>query len=372
MDNEEVAISTLYDVARVARVSTSTASRYVRGVGYVSPTTGARIEAAMHQVGYRPNAIARSLRHQRTHTLALVVPEIENPFYTTVSRGVEDVANAGGYAVIFCNTDEQEEKQGRYLHALLERQIDGLLFVPCGDATAHCRMLDGANVPYVFIDREVPGTRDAVLGDNVGGARQLTHHLVSLGHRRIGLVGGNPEDSVSRERRAGYEKALAQDGLAYYPALVREGDWSIESGHRLALDLLDMADPPTALVCGNNLIAVGAILALNHAGRRIPEEMAVVCFDDIELASLIEPFLTVAVQPAYEMGRRAAALLLDRLAKRRDETPVRDVLPTHLIIRRSCGAPAQDGRQDPPPSSWIGHRYQAHGQDIVAAFGTKS
>jgi len=357
-------------VARAARVSISTASRYVRGVGYVSPATGARIEMAVRQVDYRPNAIARSLRHQRTHTLALVVPEIENPFYTTVSRGVEDVANAEGYAVIFCNTDEQEVKQGRYLQALLERQIDGLLFVPCGDSTAHCRMLDDANVPYVFIDREIPGTRDAVLGDNVDGGRQLTHHLVSLGHRRIGLVGGNPDDSVSRERRAGYELALAQAGFTYDHALVREGDWSIESGHHLVLDLLGIVDPPTALVCGNNLVAVGAILALNHAGRRIPEDVAVVCFDDIELASLIEPFLTVAVQPAYEMGRRATALLLDRIARRRDDTVVRDVLPTHLIIRRSCGAPAPDGQWDPPPSTWIGRRYKADGHDALVIAGT--
>jgi LacI family transcriptional regulator, galactose operon repressor len=353
-------MSTLHDVARTANVSVATASRYLRKDGYVSLHAGQRIEAAMRQLGYRPNGVARSLRHRRTRTLALIVPEIENPFFTTVSRGAEDVANTAGYAVIFCNTDESEQKQAQYLQALLERKIDGVLFVPCGQRSAEeCRMLTEAGVPFVFIDREVPGiAADAVLGDNEGGALQLTRHLLALGHRRIGLVGGNPLDSVSRQRLAGYTAALREVGLKVDPELVREADWSTESSWLLTRDLLALDQPPTALFCTNNLLAVGALMALREAGKRVPDDTALVCFDDIELASLIDPWLTVAVQPAFDMGVHAATLLLERLAGRRDFPAVREVLPVRLLVRRSCGTVAAGDRQELPADGWIGRQWR--------------
>lgn len=353
------AVNTLRDVAREAKVSVSTASRYVRQDGYVSPQAGHRISAAMRQLGYRPNGVARSLRHKRTSTLALVVPEIENPFFTTVSRGVEDVANAAGYAVIFCNTDENEEKQARYLHALLERKIDGLLVVPCGaGAGEQCRMLANAGEPFVFIDREVAGiAADAVVGDNEDGACRLMRHLLTLGHRRIGLVGGNPRDSVSWQRRAGYTAALVDAGITVDPVLVCEADWSMESGWHCTRDLLGLEQPPTALFCTNNLLAVGALMALREAGARVPEDVALVCFEDIELASLLDPWLTVAVQPALEMGVRAATLLLARLAGQAAPPPVREVLPVQLIVRRSCGSAAANAPQV-PTSGWIGRQWR--------------
>jgi LacI family transcriptional regulator len=291
----------------------------------------------------------------------LVVPEIENPFYTTVSRGVEDVANATNYAVMLCNTDEEEDKQERYLHALLERKIDGILFVPCGKtAIDHCADLDAAEVPFVLVDREVPGTlADTVVGDNLGGARDLTQHLVALGHRRIALIGGNPVDSVSQGRLTGYRTALQQVGIEPDPQLVREGDWDLKTGLQSVHQLLSLDQPPSALFCTNNAIAVGALLALRELSRRVPEDVALVCFDDIELASLIDPFLTVAVQPAYEMGRRAAVLLLDRIAGRLGPTPIREVLPTKLIIRRSCGVQAAPPGPELHTDGWLGRRWAA-------------
>jgi LacI family transcriptional regulator len=368
------AMSTLRDVARFAEVSVSTASRYLRRDGYVSPQAGQRVAVAMQQLGYRPNEVARSLRHRRTRTLALVVPEIENPFFTTVSRGVEDVANAAGYAVIFCNTDENEAKQERYLRALLERKIDGVLFVPCGqDAADQCHMLDVAGQPFVFIDREVPGvTADAIVGDNEDGARRLTQHLLALGHRRIGLVGGNPHDSVSHLRRAGYSAALGDAGVKVDAALVREGDWSTESSGQLTRDLLALDHPPTALFCTNNLLAVGALRALRDAHKRVPDDIALVCFDDIELASLIDPWLTVAVQPGFEMGLRAATLLLERLAGRSEPTAVRDVLPVRLIIRRSCGTPPQGTLYEQPVDGWIGRQWRRAGTAQAPANTTRA
>lgn len=353
-------MSTLHDVAARAQVSVATASRYLRKEGYVSAEAGRRIEAAMDQLGYRPNGVARSLRRRRTHTLALVVPEIENPFFTTISRGAEDVANAAGYALIVCNTDESEQKQARYLQALLERKIDGLLFVPCGrHAADQCRMLAQAREPFVFVDRTVPGiAADAVIGDNEDGARQLTRHLLALGHRRIGLLGGNPLDSVSQQRRAGYIAALMEAGLVADPALLRELDWSPETGWQLTRDLLALPDPPTALFCTNNLLAVGALRSLREAGKRVPEDIALACFEDIEVASLIDPWLTAVAQPAFDLGTRAATLLLERLAGRVDPPVVREILPVRLIVRRSCGAVADGSAVGLPGDGWLGRKWR--------------
>jgi LacI family transcriptional regulator len=353
-------VSTLRDVALAAEVSLATASRYLRKEGYVSLEAGQRIELAMRQLGYRPNGVARSLRHRRTRTLALIVPEIENPFFTTISRGAEDVANAAGYALIVCNTDENEQKQGRYLQALLERKIDGVLLVPCGrHAAEHCRLLTEAGEPFVCIDRTVSGiATDAVVGDNEGGARQLTRHLLALGHRRIGLLGGNPVDSVSRQRRAGYTLALREAGLRVDAALVREADWSTETSWQVAHSLLALPEPPTALFCTNNLLAVGALRALREAGRRVPDDIALACFEDIELASLIDPWLTVAVQPAFDMGMRATTLLLDRIAGRLDPPVVHEVLPVRLIVRRSCGSRVAESQLELPADGWIGRKWR--------------
>lgn len=355
-------MATLRDVARTAEVSLSTASRYFRENGYVSADARERIRAAAQALRYRPNGVARSLRHQRTLTLALVVPEIENPFYTTVSRGVEDVASAANYAVMLCNTDEREDKQLWYLNALLERKIDGVLLVPCGQAAVdHCAHLDAAGVPFVLIDRKVPGTvADTVVGDNLQGARDLTRHLLALGHRRIALIGGNPFDSVSQERSAGYQAALVEAGIEPDPQLLCEGHWDLDTGRQFTRELLSLDRPATALLCTNNVIAVGALLALRELGRRVPEDVALVCHDDIELASLMDPFLTVAVQPAYDMGKRATAILLNRLTGKLDPAPIHDMLPTQLIVRRSSGAHPSTRDSVLPADGWLSRRWAAN------------
>lgn len=352
-------MATLRDVAQVAGVSVSTASRHFHEKGYVSADARKRIQSAAERLGYRPNAVAASLRHRRTLTLALVVPEIENPFYTTVSRGVEDVAYASGYTIVVCNTDEQEEKQDRYLQALLERQIDGLLFVPCGHAARkHCEYFVSANVPFVLIDREVPGVEaDTVVGDNLQGAQDLAQHLLDLGHRRIAFVGGTPTDSVSQQRLLGYRSALARALVDPDPTLVVEGDWGMWSGWSAARHLLTLVKPPTAVFCANNVLAIGALRAFREAGKAVPDDMALACFDDIELAAFLDPYLTVAVQPAYEMGRLAATLLLERLNGQHDAPIERQVFPTRIIVRRSSAGSAALEDYMLAGNGWLSRRW---------------
>jgi LacI family transcriptional regulator len=359
-------MTTLRDVAQAASVSVSTASRYFHKQGYVSADARKRIQSAAEQLGYRPNAVARSLRRRRTLTVALVVPEIENPFFTTISRGVEDVAYAAGYTVFVCNTDEQEDRQDHYLQALLERQVDGLLFIPCGHAAKeHCGYLSTANVPFVLIDRKVPGVEaDAVVGNNLQGAEDLMQHLLDLGHRRIGFIGGAPADSVSQQRLAGYRSTLDKAHIDPDSNLVSEGDWGMWSAWSAAKELLASDDPPTAIFCANNVLAVGALRALREASKQVPDDIALVCFDDIELAALLDPFLTVAVQPAYEMGRRAATLLLHRLNGQHDASTARAVLPTHIIIRRSTGGSTTTDDCALQESGWLSRRWASSGSSL--------
>jgi LacI family transcriptional regulator len=332
-------VPTIRDVAERAGVSPITVSRVVNNSGYVSTATRKRVEETIDKVSYVPNVLARSLRSKQTHTIALILSDVTNPFWTTVSRGVEDVAAQNGFSVILCNTDEDPDKEARYINVLLRRRVDGLLISPAKKDSKHLHFLSGQKVPCVVIDRKVEGLKaDMVRGDSVDGAYQLTKHLIGLGHRRIALISGPSYVSTAEDRVQGYLKALQEYALPVEEQLIRRGEYKQESGYRLVKELLTTEPWPTAIFAANNFIAVGALQALREADLRVPEDIALVCFDDIPQASLIYPFLTVAAQPAYEMGTTAAQMLLERLAntgKRRRKREV--IMKTTLIIRKSCG-----------------------------------
>jgi LacI family transcriptional regulator len=331
---------TIRDVAARAGVAPITASRALNNSGYVSEDARARVEKAAAELKFVPNMLARSLRSQKTHTLALVVTDIANPFWTTVARGVEDVANAAGFHVIFCNTDESEAKQERYLSMLLRRRVDGVLLVPATSSGAAVRMLQAQRVQVVVLDRRVPGSAvDVVRGASTDGARRLTQHLIELGHRRIAIFSGPESVSVSRERVAGYTQALAAAGIEADPSLVYHGPFTVEGGFAMAQALLARpALQATALFAANNFIAIGVLRALREAGLRVPEDISLVVFDDLPDTYTWEPFLTVAAQPAYELGKTATTLLLQRLAEPAQGEPQEIVLPTELIVRASTRA----------------------------------
>ena len=334
-------MSTIRDVARRAGVSTMTVSRVINSSGHTSPQTRARVEHAVAELGYVPNAVARHLRSKRTKTIALVLSDITNPFFTTIARGVEDVAGPKGFGVMFCNTDESESEEIDYLQMLIQRQVDGVLLVPAGRSIEPLRLLRAHGVPVVVLDRRVASRQvDQVRTDSVAGAYRLTRHLVELGHRRIGMLTGRRTISTSIDRVAGYERALAEIGVAIDPQLVRYGGYGLAGGYRMATEVLAAEPRPTAIFAANNFVAFGAVRALRERSLQVPDDVSLVCFDDLPEEWLIDPFLTVVDQPAYEMGRQAAVLLLERLEGLHPKGGHDIVLPGEFIERRSTAAPA--------------------------------
>jgi LacI family transcriptional regulator len=326
------------DVAKLAGVAPITVSRVVNGADSVTEDTRQRVQQAIDQLHYVPNSLARSLRSRQSHTIALIVSDITNPFWTTVARGVEDTAAENDYRTILCNTDENPAKETNYLNLLVGRRVDGIIVAPATREKKRLSLLKQVQVSCVLIDRRVEGFKaDLVYGDSRTGARLLLDHLIELGHRRITLINGPSTISTAQDRADGYRESLEQHGLNVDESLIFQGEFKQESGYRLVKQALVCNPRPTAIFAANNFIALGVLQALQEANLRVPEDIALVCIDDIPYLSAIDPFLTVAAQPAYEMGESAAQLLVERLTTNRTGKTREVVLAPQLIIRRSCG-----------------------------------
>jgi LacI family transcriptional regulator len=330
-------VTTIHDVAKRAGVAPITVSRVINNSGYISSETREIVKVAIAELGYVPNVLARSLRSKRTNTLALVITDVTNPFFTIIARGVEDTAAKAGYNVIFCNTDESEEKEEKYLHLLLQKQVDGILLVPANSASKSIEFILEQGTPVVVLDRRVPiNGIDVVRCDSFDGGYQLTRLLLQLGHRRIAVLNGSIDVSTSQDRLAGYKKAMEEAGAEtneqfYY------GNFTQARGYEMARMAFSQDPHPTALFAANNLIAIGTLWALQEMGLRVPEDVAVVSFDDLPSNLVAYPFLTVATQPAYEMSKRATELLIERLNGKAATECQEVVLPIELIIRASSG-----------------------------------
>jgi len=316
-----------------------TVSRVINDSGYVSPEARARVQGAIAELGYMPNILARQLRSKRTKTIALVLTDIANPFFTTIARGVEDAARTQGYAVMFCNTDESEAEEIEYVRVLIQRQVDGVLLVPATDSSASLQLLNKHGLPVVVLDRRLSaGGVDEVRTDSEAGAYVVVRHLLDLGHRRIAVLTGPERVSTSADRVAGYRRAMAEEGLRPDDGLVVFGGYNEASGCEMTRLILAAEPRPTAIFAANNFIAFGAIGAFREAGLRAPEDMSIAVFDDLPPGWVFDPFLTVVSQPAYEIGKQAAELMLERLAGKAPAEPRTIVLPSELIIRRSTAA----------------------------------
>ena len=328
-------MTTIHDVAKLAGVAPITVSRVINHSGYASAETRRRVEAAVAELGYVPNRLARSLRVKRTNAIALVLTDITNPFFTTVARGVEDVASAAGYSVTFCNTDEDAAKEQRNIDLLLQQQVDGILLVPALSSADAVQAIQAHDLPVIVLDRRVPGAEaDVVRCDSAGGAYELVRYLVGLGHRHIAMLGGPAGTSTADDRLSGYRQAMREAGLEEQ---VETGSFTQTSGYEMAQRTLSRSPQPSAIFAANNFIAIGAMKALQEAGLNVPEDMALVGFDDLPAALVMFPFLTVAAQPAYEMACKATELLLARIEGEGPEAVQEIVLPTELIVRQSSG-----------------------------------
>jgi LacI family transcriptional regulator len=332
-------MATLNDVAKRAGVSPMTVSRVINNSGYIHEKTRARVEQAIAELGYVPNMLARSLRFKQTKTLALVISDVTNPFWTTVARGVEDAASEQGFSVILCNTDESPNKEAQYLNVVVQKQVDGVLLVPAFSSVESVKFLQDCGVPFVVLDRRVPDSLvDVVRCDSEAGAYQLTRHLIELGHRRIAALSGPQAVTTAADRIAGYRRALVESGLEDQ-AVEYYGEFSARSGYEMARKALAIQPRPTGLLAANNFILIGALRALKEAGLRVPDDVSIVTFDDLLEVLGVDPFVTVISQPAYEIGRRATALLLDRVSNPGPAEPQEIILPTQLIVRQSSSAP---------------------------------
>jgi LacI family transcriptional regulator len=334
---------TIQDVASHAGVSAMTVSRVINDNPRVSAGTRERVEASIAKLGYVPNRLARGLIQRKTHAFGVIVPDVANPFFTLVVRGVEQVAWRAGYHVILCDTQGDLDRERGYLEDMVAFQVEGVLIAPVGDRSRpQLRLLTRNNVPFVLIDRSITGfDGDLVQGDSVAGARQLVEHLIELGHRRIGMVTETDDVSTARDRVQGYRDALERAAIGFDPELVVESSAiDPDAACEATLRLLALAAPPTAIFAVNNIAVVGVVEAARRRELEIPGDVALVCFDDIEHVSRLYPFLTVMAQPAETYGTIATQLLLDRLTGRVAQRRRIVVLPADFIVRKSSGAPA--------------------------------
>jgi LacI family transcriptional regulator len=331
--------ATIIDVAREAGVSTTTVSHVLNGTRSVAEPTKQRVLAAVERLSYEVNSLAQSLKSDRSQTIGLLVTDISNPFFTSLVRGVEDVANAAGYGIMLCNTDENPQKELTYLRMLRRKRVDAILMAPTGIQQPLADQLIGQGFPLVCFDRPAPGAAcDTVLVDNVGGAQQAVSHLIDLGHRRVAVITGLSGVGTTNERLDGYMRAMAEHSIDVDRELVRLGNSRLDGGFREMLALLDLARRPTAVFTTNNLMTLGALGALQSRQVDVPGDMAIVGFDDFEWAAVLRPRLTVVAQPTYEIGQTATRMLIDRIEGHGSPEPHRVVLPTRLIVRESCGA----------------------------------
>lgn len=328
---------TIQDVAQLAKVSTATVSRVFSGAAQVREELSERVRRAAQSLNYRPNPAARSLRTRTTRVVGVVVPDIENPFFTSVIGGIEEVLRGAEFSLLLAISGEDPERERRNVEALRGDAIAGLIFSPSGGDLFRYYALAAAGVPLVAVSRAVPGLdADTVTVTNREGARQAVEHLLSLGHRRIAMVSGPPSISTAAERLRGYQQALSRYG-GVSPELVEYADFRQEGGYAAMKKLLALPKPPTAVFTASNLTTLGALQAIHEAGLKIPAGIAVVGFDGMPWAVSLQPPLTVVAQPAFEVGATAGRLLIERLKE--PGRPARHVeLKTRLIVRASTSA----------------------------------
>lgn len=335
-------MSTLRDVAKKAEVSITTVSRVINNPNKVSTDTRERVQKVMRLLDYKPSRVAQRLRGTKGNSklLGLIIPDIQNPFYSGIVRGVEDVAYGNNYAVILCNSDEDPNKEEFYLNVLRSESVDGIILPPIRQYGKVVEEVIDSGIPLICVDRKYKKKQvDTVVVNNEKGALSAVEHLLEKGHKRIAFITSLSKFSSFQERQVGYRKALETHNIQYDENLVKEADpRSSKDAREITLKLLQSEKPPTALFVANNLMCLGALDAIKKLDFKIPEDISLIMFDDMPWAKVITPSITTVKQPGYEIGRRAGELFFQRV-----EDPEREVvevmMETELIIRESTCRP---------------------------------
>jgi LacI family transcriptional regulator len=347
-------MATIKDVALRAGVSVTTVSHVVNDTRHVSAKGRERVELAIRELGYVPNAMARSLKSNTTSTLGMLIPNSSNPYFAEIVRIVEDRCFGAGYTLVLCNTDDEPHRQSVYLQVLAERRIDGLIVVStgAGDDDSLVTQLHGLRVPTVLVDREIADpTCDLVETAHMQGGLLAVRHLLSLGHKRIACIGGPVGVMPSEQRIEGWRMALAEAGTApNADALLWRGGFTSQGGYEAMHAILRTEQVPSAVFVCNDLMAIGALRAAHESGVRVPDELSIVGFDDIELSAYTSPPLTTVAQPKERIGALAVDMLLERVGgKRRDARKV--VLQPELRVRASTARHASFREAAAPASA---------------------
>ncbi|MGQ9787206.1 MAG: LacI family DNA-binding transcriptional regulator [Anaerolineae bacterium] len=328
----------LEDIAKATGFSIATVSRVLAGSDYpVSPSVREKVLSVAQVMGYKPNIAARSLRSNRTNTVGIIVDDIMSPFVPPIVRGIQDCLHENGFLSLIVNSDWDPDQEQDAIKTLISRPVDGIIFVEYSHLV-RSEILEKSNKPHMFVHRIFGSPiKNSVVPDDHYGATLAVRHLISLGHRRIGYINGPENWHNSRARYIGYKDELERHNIPLDLELVQPGDWEIESGYKAAQNLLALRDRPTAIFAANDLMALGAIYAIQDARLRVPEDVAVVGYDNRDFAKIVRPRLTTVVMPVYEMGRVATESLLAQIAEGHGEAEEIKVRG-ELIIRDTCGA----------------------------------
>ncbi|AZR74832.1 hypothetical protein BBF96_05275 [Anoxybacter fermentans] len=325
------------EVAKLAGVSKATVSRVLNKSDLVQPETREKVIWAMEKLNYKPNMIARYLRKQETELIGIILPDMSNPFYSKVLKGIEEVAYKFGYDVVLMNTNYSEEREKNSFKTLLERRAEGVLFMCHRLDNEKMKWLEEFTLPSVIISRTIRNNHKIpfVNIDNVQGGYDATRYLISLGHRKIAMISGPFDDeNSSLDRIAGYIKAISEANIPFNDHYLKEGDFTFVTAEKLVKELLTLPDPPTAIFAVSDETAIGAIRGALDLGYKVPEDLSIIGFDNLEIASYYNPTLTTIAQPMTEMGRRATQILINIIEKRLIKE-LQVILPHKLIVRES-------------------------------------
>jgi len=328
-------MATIKDLAAATGLSVATVSKYLNG-GNVMPENRAALEAAVRESGYRTNTLAKALKTRCSMTVGVLIPRFNNVFYSTLVSELETELSQRGYSTIVCAYHDDAELELQKLDFLINKSVDGIIMTPLGAASRCPKLLRELDKPVVMVDRACAGIScDMVLSDNYNAAAEAVRYLARHGHRKIGIVAGPEGVYTADERMAGYQAAITELELENSPSLIRRGNYSIDSGNRCLLEFLDMAERPTGVIITNYEMTIGGVIALESRKIAVPEELSLIGFDNLELAQVIKPPLTMVVQQTEAMARASVEMLLRRLANPSDKSFSTKKFPTELVVRES-------------------------------------
>lgn len=333
-------MATIYDIAKMADVSPMTVSRVINHSKNVSEATRAKVNHAIQELNYIPNSSARYLTSKKSNILSLVITDITNPFFTKLARGAEDKAKEMGYRLLLCNSDEDINKESDYTNMLISTGVDGVMITPSEDASStNLQTLHNNHIPFILLDRKIPGINcDEIHGDSQNGTRKALEHLINKGHERIAIINGPLNVSTARERQQTYIDTITAYQLPLHDDFILQSHYKNEHTNISRLLSIPLEERPTAIFAANNFIAINTIKELRAKNIRVPEDISVVCFDDLDPSLDLSPFLTVVSQPAYQFGYLGTEMLIERIEQTAPSEFRKVVLPSELIVRDSTAS----------------------------------